>query len=87
MIIHTQIIQQINRQIQIIQWIYTNIRLDKKKATKREILSLVGLLQHAAKVIQCGRSFVNGMYATAAKFKELEYFTPLNSDFCSDLSW
>lgn len=31
--------------------------LTKKKATKREILSLVGLLQHATKVVRCGRPF------------------------------
>ena len=61
--------------------------LDKKKATKREILSLVGLLQHAAKVVRCGRSFVSRIYATAAKVQELEYFTRLNSEFRSDLSW
>ena len=61
--------------------------LDKKKATKREILSLVGLLQHAAKVVRCGRSFVSRMYATVAKVQELQYFTRLNSEFRSDLSW
>ena len=60
-------------------------RLDKKKATKREILSLVGL--HAAKIVQCGRSSVSRMYTTAAKLQELEYFTRLNKDFRSDLSW
>ena len=32
--------------------------LDKRKATKRQILSLVGLLQHAAKVVRAGRIFV-----------------------------
>jgi len=32
--------------------------LHKWKATKREILSLVGLLQHATKVVKPGRSFV-----------------------------
>ena len=61
--------------------------LDRKKATKREILSLVGLLQHAAKIVRCGRSFVSRMYTTAAKLQELEYFTCLNKDFRSDLSW
>ena len=38
----------------------------KKMATN---LSLVGLLQHATKVIQCGHTFVARMYATAAKVK------------------
>ena len=61
--------------------------LDKKKATKCKILSLVGLLQHAAKVVHCGRSFVSRMYATAARVQKLEYFTQLNSDFRSDLWW
>ena len=55
--------------------------LDKKKATKCEILFLVRLLQHAAKVVRCGRSFVSRMYATAAKVQELDYFTRLNNDF------
>ena len=61
--------------------------LDKKQATKCEIFSLVGLLQHAAKVIQCGRSFVSRLYATAAKVHELDYFTWLNNDFRADLNW
>ena len=59
--------------------------LDKKKATKHEFLSLIGLLQHAAKVVQCGMSFVSRMYAIAAKVQGLEYFTCLNSEFCTGL--
>ena len=59
----------------------------KKKATKRQILSLVGSLHHAAKVVYYGRAFVSRMYATAAKVKELDYFTRLNMDFRSDLLW
>ena len=61
--------------------------MGKKKATKRHILSLVGLLQHATKVIRCGRSFVSRMYAAAAKVKELDYYTWLNREFRSDLLW
>ena len=49
------------------------IWLQKKKATKREILSLVGLLQHATKVVKSGRTFVSRMYATAAKMKRLSF--------------
>ena len=55
--------------------------LTKKKATKRKILSLVGLLQHATKVVKCGRTFTAQMYATAAKLKELHFFTRLNKEF------
>ena len=61
--------------------------LMKKNATKREILSLVGVLQHAAKVVRPGRTFVIRMYATAARIRELDYFTRLNKEFRSDLHW
>ena len=61
--------------------------LHRKIATKREILSLVGLLQHATKVVRSGRTFVARMYSTAAKLRELTFFTRLNKDFRSDLYW
>ena len=61
--------------------------LCRKNATKREILSLVGHLQHAAKVVRPGRTFVARMYATAAKVLQLDYYTRLNEDFRSDLWW
>ena len=61
--------------------------LNKKTATKREILSLVGLLQHATKVVRSGRTFVARMYQTAARLRELSFFTRLNKDFRSDLCW
>ena len=57
----------------------------KKKATKGQILSLVGLLQHATKVVQPGRTFVSRMYNAAAKLKELSHYTRLNKDFRLDL--
>ena len=59
----------------------------KKKATKRQILSLVGLLQHATKVVRPGRTFVSRMYNAAAKLKELSHYTRLNKDLRSDLRW
>ena len=61
--------------------------LSRKKATKREILSLVGLLQHATKVIKPGRTFVARMYREAARLKNLSHFTRLTKDFHSDLRW
>ena len=61
--------------------------LTKKKATKREILSLVGILQHAGKVVRPGRTFTARMYSAAARVKELHYFTRLNMEFRSDLHW
>ena len=64
-----------------------NLWLDKRSATKRQILSLVGLLQHAAKVVHPGRTFVGRMYSVAAKVKRLDFITRLNNEFCSDLFW
>ena len=61
--------------------------MDKRKATKRQILSLVGLLQHAAKVVRPGRIFVRRMYSVAAQVKEMDHFTRLNKEFRSDLFW
>ena len=59
----------------------------RKKATKREILSLVGTLQHATKVVRLGRTFVSRMYTSAAKLREMHYITRLNKAFRSDLFW
>lgn len=61
--------------------------LPKRTATKREILSLVGLLQHATKVIRCGRTFVGRMYQAATKVKQLSFYTRLTKEFRSDLYW
>ena len=47
--------------------------LEKKKAKKRDVLYLVGLLQHASKVVRCGRTFVGRMYAAAAKVRKLHF--------------
>ena len=52
--------------------------LTPKKAT---ILSLVGVLQHASKVVRPGRTFTARMYSKATGIKELHYFTCLNKDF------
>lgn len=56
--------------------------LDKRNATKCEILSLVGL---AAKVVRPGRTFVRRMYSVAAKVQEMDYYTRLNKEFRSDI--
>ena len=59
----------------------------RKNATKSEILSLVGQLQHAGKVVRYGRTFFTRMYITASKVKELDFYTRLNKSFKSDLYW
>ena len=66
---------------ELLQW------LKKRRATKRQILSLVGLLQHASKVVVPGRTFTARMYSKAASIKKLHYFTKLDNSFRSDLHW
>ena len=66
---------------EVSQWI------NHTDARKREILSLVGSLKHATKVVRHGRAFVSRMYATAAKLRELHFHTRLNVEFRSDLCW
>ena len=61
--------------------------LHRRNATKREILSLVGVLQHAAKVVRPGRTFVSHMYGVAAAVDEMDFYTRLNVEFRSDLYW
>jgi len=61
--------------------------LPKKKASKREILSLVGILQHATKVVRPGRAFVSQMYSQASKLRKMHFITRLNVAFRSDLLW
>ena len=55
--------------------------LSCRKATKQDILSRVGLLQLATKVVIPGRTFVSRMYGAAARLKKL------TKDFHSDLHW
>ena len=55
-----------------------------KNAMKRDILSLVGLLQHATKVVTPGQTFVSRMYRSAAWLRKLSHFTHLTSGFHAD---
>lgn len=59
----------------------------RKSAKKQEILSLLGLLQHAAKVVHPGRTFMRRMFDTVMKVRELDQFVRLNREFQSDLQW
>jgi len=59
--------------------------LHKRNATKREILSLVGLLQHATKIVRSSRIFVSLMYAAAAKLKKMHRF-PFRSGMVACIS-
>ncbi len=57
----------------------------RKSCTKRELLSIIGLLQHS--VIKPGRSFLRRMIELSKCVHELHYKVSLNAGFRSDLRW
>jgi len=61
--------------------------LQKESAMKWENLSLVGLLQHATKVVRSCRTFIAWMYQSAAKLDKLKYFTGLTQSFHLEFYW
>ena len=59
----------------------------RRAGKKRDILSLIGKLAHAAKIILPGRTFVRRMIDTAMKAKKLDHWIHLTAEFRSDLAW
>ena len=59
----------------------------KKVCTKRELLSLIGQLQHACCVVRPGRSFLRRMIELSKGVRELHHKVRLNRGFRSDLRW
>ena len=58
-----------------------------KSCQKRELLSLIGQLHHACKVVRPGRRFLHRMTSLSTIAKELYHHIRLNSSFRSDLAW
>ena len=59
----------------------------RSSCTKRDLLSLIGLLQHACCVVRPGRTFLGRMIALAKVAKELHHHIRLSKGFRSDLRW
>ncbi|XP_062517655.1 uncharacterized protein LOC134192917 [Corticium candelabrum] len=59
----------------------------KRACTKRELLSLVGLLHHAATVVKPGRIFVRRLIDLSAILKKLHFHVRLNKEARSDIWW
>ena len=59
----------------------------KRSCTKRELLSLLGVLHHACKVVRPGRSFLRRMIELSKVVKLLHHHIRLNVEFRSDLEW
>ena len=58
-----------------------------KAARKRELLSLIGKLSHACRVIRPGRIFLRRMIQTANSVTRLDHWVRLGMEFRSDLWW
>ena len=59
----------------------------KKECRKRELLSLIGILNHACKVIKAGRSFLRRLIDLSKLVKHPDYFLRLNRQARSDIEW
>ena len=58
----------------------------RKFCRKRELLSLIGQLQHACRVVRAGRTFLR-MNDLSSTGRELDHWVQLNKGFRSDRWW
>ena len=61
--------------------------LGLKKATKRHLLSLIGKLAFASKVVRSGRAFLGRLLGAAKQAKALHHHLRLNEEARADLLW
>ena len=59
----------------------------KKECRKRDLLSLIGVLSHACKVIKAGHSLVRRLIDLSKVVKYPDHFVRLNRQARSDLEW
>lgn len=59
----------------------------RKQATKRELLSLIGLLSFAAKVVKPGRTFMRRLIDLSSASLELSDTVSLTEDALEDIRW
>ena len=59
----------------------------RKFCRKRELLSLIGQLQHACRVVRAGRTFLRRMIDLSSTARDLDHWVRLNLGFRSDLQW
>ena len=59
----------------------------KKKCTKRELLSLIGSLSFAAKVVKPGRMFMRRLITLSTTVSRLGHHISLNADSRADIQW
>ena len=58
-----------------------------KSAKKRQLLSLIGHLAHACKVVPPGRTFLRRIINLSCVPKDLDHWVRLNAEFQLDIHW
>lgn len=61
--------------------------LHRRKATKRQLLSLIGKLAFAAKAIPAGRMFTRRLISLSTRTRRLHHRVRLNSQARADIQW
>ena len=61
--------------------------LSRHKATKRELLSLIGMLSFAAKVVPAGRLFLRRLIDLSTTVRKLHHHISLNAEARADIRW
>ena len=70
------------------QWMRTSpTQSPRRSGTKRDLLSLIGLLNHAASVVQPGRTFLRSLIVAAATVKALDHHVHLTARARADIAW
>ena len=64
-----------------------NMWKGKEKAKKRELLSIIGSLSFATKVVQAGRLFLRRLIDLSTKVKQLQHYVSLNAEARADFQW
>ena len=59
----------------------------RRSCTKKELLSLIGHLQHATHIVKPGRSFLRRMIDLSSSVSDLHHHIRLRGGFKSDLQW
>ena len=60
---------------------------NKRTATKKELQSLAGTLEDAARIIVPGKAFLRRIYDAVASLSKSHHHIRLNSDVRSDIAW
>ena len=59
----------------------------RKAGRKRDLLSLIGSLSHACKVVRAGRSFLRRLIDLASAAKRLDHYVRINLEARADVEW